>query len=62
MARGFSKPDTVRKYIKNINTASLERAGYHMNAHIPQLVIKRTFKSAAKLRTRGAEDTLAPHL
>lgn len=42
------KPDTVRKYIKNINTASLERSGYHMNAHIPRLMIQRTFKAAAK--------------
>jgi hypothetical protein len=42
------KPDTVHKYIRNINTASLERAGYRMNDHIPSMIIKRTFKSAAK--------------
>ncbi len=42
------KPDTVRKYIRNINTAAVERTGHKMNAHIHPLVIKRTFRAAAK--------------
>lgn len=42
------KPDTVQKYIKNINTAALERSGYHVNTHIPKLIVQRTFRAAAK--------------
>lgn len=42
------RPDTVRKYIRNINTAAVERTGHKMNAHINPLVIKRTFRAAAK--------------
>lgn len=54
------KPDTVKKYIRNINTASLERAGYHMNAHIPKLMVQRTFKSAAKRLGHVAPRTRLP--
>lgn len=42
------RPDTVRKYVRNINTASVERTGHRMNAHIHPLVIKRTFRAAAR--------------
>ena len=53
------KPDTVKKYIRNINTAPLERAGYHMNA-IPKLMIQRTFKAAAKRLGHVAPKTRFP--
>ncbi len=53
-------PDTVKKFIRNINTASLERAGYHMNAHIPKLMVQRTFKAAAKRLGHVAPRTRLP--
>ncbi len=42
------RPDTVRKYVRNINTAAVERTGNKINSHIHPLVIKRTFRAAAK--------------
>lgn len=54
------KPDTVRKYIKNINTAAVERSGYHINTHIPKLIVQRTFRSAAKRLGHAVPGTRLP--
>lgn len=41
-------PETVRSYLKRINTAAIERSGYPLNRYLNKLWIRRTFAAAAK--------------
>ena len=42
------KPETVKTYLKRINTAASERTGYPITRHLNKIWIKRTFVAAAK--------------
>jgi len=44
----FYKPDTVRSYLKRINTYAVQETGEPIHNHLNKLLIKRTYAAAAK--------------
>ena len=44
----FYKPETVKSYLKRINTFAVQETGEPIHGHLNKLLIKRTYAAAAK--------------
>ena len=49
------KTDTVKSYLKRINTFAVQETGNPIHAHLNKIWIKRTYMAAAKEAQRPAE-------